>query len=390
MMAQSVCVARDGKNRELELRSFMLTTLFWLAAAALSSIIIWKATDPFSDASHYLGRNIPPSVRGATIDAVASSLPELFATFLFLMVYGEYASGIATVAGSAIYNMLVIPGVCALIARSLTVSKEVVWRDGVYYLLSQIVLIGFLVLGELTWVSALVLIAMYVVYVFWLHRDAVSYQKGRQAEHEKLVQADIDVSAPDHDHEAQPDDEKGNAPQQDDERNQDNQDQPLGVTRPWTVRRAWTVVALSALVVAGSCQLLVTSCVRLSVQWEVPAYFIAVVLAAAATSVPDTVLSIFSTLKGDDSGAVSNAFGSNIFDINIGLGLPLLYYTVTTGKAIHIAGPGLTNLWLVLLAASGISLVIFGKQYRLGRVKAGLMLLVYVGFVTYVVLTAHH
>jgi len=379
MMAQSVCVARDGKTLELELRSFMLTTLFWLAAAALSSIIIWKATDPFSDASHYLGRNIPPSVRGATIDAVASSLPELFATFLFLMVYGEYASGIATVAGSAIYNMLVIPGVCALIARSLTVSKEVVWRDGVYYLLSQIVLIGFLVLGELTWVSAVVLIALYVVYVFWLHRDAVSYQRGRQAEHERLVKDGINVSAPDQIHEEHPHGQK-----------QDDQGQPLGVTRPWTVGRAWTVVALSALVVAGSCQLLVTSCVRLSVQWEVPAYFIAVVLAAAATSVPDTVLSIFSTLKGDDSGAVSNAFGSNIFDINIGLGLPLLYYTVTTGKAIHIAGPGLTHLWLVLLAASGISLLIFGKQYRLGRVKAGLMLLVYVGFVTYVVLTARH
>ena len=40
-----------------------------------------------------------------------------------------------------------------------------------------------------------------------------------------------------------------------------------------------------------------------------------VIIAAAATSVPDTILSIKDARKGNYNDAISNALGSNIFDI---------------------------------------------------------------------------
>ena len=56
-------------------------------------------------------------------------------------------------------------------------------------------------------------------------------------------------------------------------------------------------------------------------------YFTAVILGAAATSVPDTILSYKDAMKGDYDDAVANAIGSNIFDICVALGLPLALYT---------------------------------------------------------------
>jgi cation:H+ antiporter len=39
-------------------------------------LIIWRAGDGFMTASEYVGRNLSEGVRGATINAVASSMPD--------------------------------------------------------------------------------------------------------------------------------------------------------------------------------------------------------------------------------------------------------------------------------------------------------------------------
>jgi len=77
-------------------------------------IIIWRASDGFEAASEYLGRNLTDGVRGATINAIGSSMPELFTTFWFLfgmMDRDGFAGGIGTTAGSAIFNGMIIPAV---------------------------------------------------------------------------------------------------------------------------------------------------------------------------------------------------------------------------------------------------------------------------------------
>jgi cation:H+ antiporter len=342
-------------------------SLFWIGAAILTAIVIWKACDPFSDAAHFLGRNIPQSVRGATIDAVASSLPELFSTFLFLMVYDEYASGVATCAGSALYNMLVIPAICVLLVRNLQVSSEVVWRDGVYYVASQLLLVLFLASGKLTWYMGLGLILMYVGYTVWLYLDARNYRRRRR---QRPSESGSEDGEP-----------EGGVP----EDGEPEDGEPKDATR-FTPKKAWLVVLVSTVVVGVACHLLVTACVRLAGLWGVAPYFVAVIIAAAATSVPDTFISIFSARKGDSSGAVANAFGSNIFDINICLGLPLLIYCATTGQTIELKGSEITTLWVLLIVSSVVTLVLFGTRYRIGRAKGVIMLLVYIGFLVYVVL----
>ncbi len=45
---------------------------------------------------------------------------------------------------------------------------------------------------------------------------------------------------------------------------------------------------------------------------------------APGTSVPDTLVSYFAAKRGQGSAAISNVFGSNIFDLTICLAVPVL------------------------------------------------------------------
>ena len=50
----------------------------------LSTYLIWKASESFDIASSYLTRNLNEGIKGPTINAIASSLPELLISFFFL------------------------------------------------------------------------------------------------------------------------------------------------------------------------------------------------------------------------------------------------------------------------------------------------------------------
>ena len=132
---------------------------FLLAEVMLISLVLWQACDPFADAAQWIGRvfRLPGSVRGATLDAVASSMPELFSGIFFVVLAfsaaGEpeperiaagaegYGATIATCAGSAIYNMILIPAFCAIVIffrrRSrpvIDIEDEVIVRDGLWFI----------------------------------------------------------------------------------------------------------------------------------------------------------------------------------------------------------------------------------------------------------------
>ena len=92
--------------------------LIALLTVVLTSVLIMFACESFEQATDYLGRRMPPGIKGATLNAVASSLPELLTTFILLFFYRDvdgFSGGIATVAGSAVFNAVIIPCLCILV-----------------------------------------------------------------------------------------------------------------------------------------------------------------------------------------------------------------------------------------------------------------------------------
>ena len=64
----------------------------------------------------------------------------------------------------------------------------------------------------------------------------------------------------------------------------------------------------------------------------VPFPLLALTVVAAGTSIPDALASVLVARQGQGDMAVSNAIGSNIFDIFLGLGLPFLLSNIIYGK----------------------------------------------------------
>ncbi len=354
-------------------------SLFLIAATC---VVIWRACDGFETASEYLGRNLSEGVRGATINAIASSMPEFFTTLFFLFVLQDkdgFAGGIGTTAGSAVFNGVIIPSLVILtviwagIAKHVGVSRKIILRDGLALLFCDLVLITFLGGTSLSWWHGLVLMLLYFAYIFYMFASMRRSQGASPIEEEVEEEAETSSSSSSSGSFAQ-------AIVQLDIEELVIGDQPLNP------RNAWALLGLSTLIIGVSCFLLVHSCETLGDELGIPIYFIAVILASAATSVPDTIISIRDAQKGNYDDAVSNALGSNVFDVCFALGFPLFLYTMLYGD-IQLSPATLSNvrelcilLFLVTLAA----FLIFYSGRTMGRKKAVLLLSLYVIFTLYV------
>jgi len=77
---------------------------------------------------------------------------------------------------------------------------------------------------------------------------------------------------------------------------------------------------------------MVTLMEKIGCVWGISSFIMGLTLLAAGTSVPDALGSIAVAKEGEGDMAVSNAIGSNVFDICMGLGLPWVIATAIDGK----------------------------------------------------------
>merc|ERR1719355_331982 len=66
--------------------------------------------------------------------------------------------------------------------------------------------------------------------------------------------------------------------------------------------------------------------------WGIPDVVMGLTFLAMGTSIPDALGSLAVAKNGEGDMAVSNAVGSNVFDICMGLGLPWLIATIADGE----------------------------------------------------------
>lgn len=361
-----------------------MVTLSALFAITLAMLIIWRSSDGFEVASGYLGRNLTDGVRGATINAVGSSIPELFTTLFSLMLLGEvdnFAFGIGTTAGSAIFNGMIIPAVAILavigygIAKKVNVSKKVILRDGIGLIIAELILIYMISGNYLTWVHGLVLMLTYVVYVAYMFTTMNKAEESTAVEQSQLVEEEHLT-----------------------EKKQsilkafillDFED--VFVRKKINTFNAWMLLLFSMLVIGLACIVLIHSCELLSKELGIAPYFIAVVLASAATSVPDTILSYRDAVAGEYDDAVANALGSNIFDICFALGFPLFAFTLFNGPIIMtpetVANVAELQASLVILTI--IAFLIYYFNNGLKQLHAYLLLGLYLLFIGFIFAKAY-
>ena len=117
--------------------------LISFSVIVLTSVLLYFISNRFADASSNIGDylKLSRSVKGATFDAIAGSMPELLVALFAVIFFKSFEIGIGTIAGSALFNLLVIPGICVLVAPvAFKVSRDVIDRDGLFYIISFVAL----------------------------------------------------------------------------------------------------------------------------------------------------------------------------------------------------------------------------------------------------------
>uniref|UniRef100_A0AAZ1XUS7 Sodium/calcium exchanger membrane region domain-containing protein n=1 Tax=Oreochromis aureus TaxID=47969 RepID=A0AAZ1XUS7_OREAU len=104
-------------------------------------------------------------VAGATFMAAGSSAPELFTSLIGVFITkGDV--GVGTIVGSAVFNILVIIGICGIFAgQPIGLSWWPLFRDAVFYILSIVVLILVIYDEKVLWWETIILISMYGLYI---------------------------------------------------------------------------------------------------------------------------------------------------------------------------------------------------------------------------------
>ncbi|MCI5081852.1 MAG: hypothetical protein MRY78_09175 [Saprospiraceae bacterium] len=356
-----------------------MEVLLGIIIIVVCCLIIWRASDGFELASQYIGRNLSDGVRGATINAIGSSIPELFTTIFFFFYYAVitndaqdasngFAGGIGTTAGSAIFNGMIIPAIVIIaiiaygLASSVRVSKKVILRDGLSLIIAELILIMLISGDTLYWWHGLLLMLTYSIYVLVMLR---TMSKGKTSEENFEVEENqhsfiynlltINLS-------------------------------PIFVKDRLNAQNAWLLLLVSMGIIGIACFFLVYSCEITAEGLGIETYFVAVILASAATSVPDTILSYRDAIDGQYDDAVANALGSNIFDVCFALGFPLFLFTLWHGP-IQMSTETIQNvseLRIILLLLTVVAFFIYYIGKGLGRTKAILFLLTYLIFVAFI------
>lgn len=331
------------------------TVLVYLGILVAGSAATWMGSVRLESGAGFLSRHygLPPLVHGTLVVAVASSLPELTTVVVSALVHGDFELGMASIVGSAIFNILVIPGLSALVdRRALAAELRLVYRDAQFYLTSVAVLLltfSFAIIyapiegadlsGRLTRVPAMVPLLLYGLYLFLQQQEVQDDRAAKRAEESDAGDQEADFDS---------------------------------------VARAWLAVVLGIVLVLGGVEGLLRVAVGMGDLLGTPSFLWGATVVAAATSVPDAIISLRSARRGDGDLSIGNVLGSNVFDLLVAIPAGVLI----AGAAVvdyRVAAP----LMAFLTLGTVVLFTALRTDLQLGRLEGWLLLSLYAAFVAW-------
>lgn len=398
----------------------MTEVLLYILLLAVASVLTWRGSTRLETASGRLARayRLPRLVQGTLLVAVASSFPEVSTTVVSTLVHGQFELGMAVVVGSAIFNVLVIPGLAGLVGGSLAAGDRLVYRDALFYLTAVAVLLltfsfaliyhpvddGELV-GRLTRSFALVPLGLYAVYLFIQEEDVRDGAEDPRAE-------DGDAR----DGAEEPRGEDGDArdgaeePRGEDKGARDGAEEFRGEGRGagdgegggrWEGRGdagldgedppardaapagegllgAWLSLGLGLVLVLAGVEGLLRTAIWLGETLGTPSFLWGATVIAGVTSAPDAIISLRQARMGESEVSLGNALGSNIFDLLVAIPAGVMVggaVSVDYGVAAPLVG-ALTLGTIVLFA-------FLRTDFRLEKWEGWALLVLYVVFLAW-------
>jgi cation:H+ antiporter len=264
-------------------------------------------------ATHY---GLPAVVQGSVVVAIGSSFPE-FASVVFAGLAGVFDMGVGAVVGSAIFNVLVIPALSAIaVDQELETNRTLVYKEAQFYMIAVSVLVvtfalaviyvpvpdGPPLVGQLVRPLVAIPLCLYGLYIFIQWQDV--------NDHDGDGTDGVDVGG------------------------------------------EWAKLAAGLGVILVAVEQLVGAVKSLSLAFGIPEFLVGVTVVAAATSLPDTLVSVRSAREGNGDTSLGNVLGSNTFDLLVTIPVGVLIVgRVPVDFAVAVPMMGVLTLATVLLFA---------------------------------------
>ncbi|MBO5459504.1 MAG: calcium/sodium antiporter [Lachnospira sp.] len=324
-----------------------MTILLNLVLLLAGFVLLIKGADYFVDGSSAVAQKfkIPGVVIGLTIVAMGTSAPEL-AVSISAALTGSNEIAISNVMGSNIFNLVLIFGICAVIAP-VSVDRNIMKRDFPFsaglsvllaVLISDIVISGREVIsesgkqvsGSISRIDAMILIVIFVAYIVF---TVVLALKNRTQEEKKADLSSIKCVI-------------------------------------------YILGGIAAIVIGG--QLVVNSAKQIAYAFNMTETLVGLTIVAVGTSLPELVTSAVASRKGQSGIAAGNIIGSNVFNILFILGVSAFIHPIT------VLTESLYDC-IVLIAFNIIVYIFAATGKKLDRKEGAVMIGVYVLYMIYAV-----
>ena len=304
----------------------------------LGLFLIVKAADVFVNASSSLALRfkVPKMLIALTIMAFGTCAPEVAISFRSVQS-GDGQIAFANVIGSCIVNVLLIIGVASLIrpikVKHATIKKELpilLLITSVFSILMLDRLFDPFTSNVFSRPDGLVLIlffSVFVLYLIGLLHKGIGDNEATEVKYGSFMSV--------------------------------------------------LLIILSILVTIFSSDLIVNNAISLANKINIREKIITMIAIVIGTSLPELVMTVTSARKGEFDMAVGNIIGTNIFNICVVLGLPVVIY-----GNVGLGGFNFIDILVVFL--SSFCLYLFAKSERvISRKEAFIMLCIFILYYVY-------
>lgn len=306
-------------------------------------VFLVKGADFFVEGASSVAKmlKVPSLIIGMTIVAMGTSLPETSVSIAASM-NNQNTLAVSNVVGSNIFNLMVVLGVCAVIAE-LKVSKDVLKRDYPFSVLCAILLLVAGVIGmTLGRMDGIIFLVIFAVFIFYLIKSALDARKrGEISEKEREMNEEME----------------------------EMKDLPV-----W---KCILYIVGGAIAIKYGGDWVVDSASVIATSFGISATLVGLTICSVGTSLPELVTSIVAARKNELDMAVGNVVGSNVFNILMVLGI------AATVSPIAFLTENIIDI-VVLLVFSLITWVLCVTQKKLSKKEGILMLVLYTIYLVYI------
>lgn len=303
-----------------------------------SCFVLIKSSDILIDSASSIAikLKVPKILIGLTIVAFGTCAPEIGISFISI-ANGKDSMALANIIGSCSINILLIIGLAAFLhpikLRHATIKKELPFLVLITTIFSLLVLDSIFVPNKnnlLTRFDGFILLTLFLIFMMYL-LNVIRNQKQEKNESAKYS---------------------------------------FGIS--------WLLFFVSLILILLSSDMLVESAVIIAKNWKISEKVITMFIIAIGTSLPELITTLQASKKNEYDMAIGNIIGTNIFNLCIVLGLPIVIF-----GEMKIIDFNIIDILFVL--SSTIILYIFSKSGKiLTKLEGIIMILLFISYYLYI------